>query len=203
MPKPTRYRFSRREIARHKCLGCGVNVIKIGHYCMLNSDLWERELHLKSNDNMCIDCIERRIGRKLRGLDFISYPRVEGYPMSDTLLERLGFTGGKNARAIELRDLALRVVKARGKIDKRKALYFDDDRLAIGYSAGEDLPHGLTVWRRWTLIPVSGGRQDKTTQVLKIVWHDADVLSVRYEPGRWEERLENLAAENPEVSAGF
>jgi len=54
MPKPTSYRFSRREIARHKCLGCGVNVIKIGHYCMLNSDLWERELHLKSNDNMCI-----------------------------------------------------------------------------------------------------------------------------------------------------
>jgi hypothetical protein len=98
MPKPTRYRFSRREIARHKCLGCGVNVIKIGHYCMLNSDLWERELHLKGNDNMCIDCIEKRIGRKLRGLDFIDLPCVQGYLMSDILVERLGLTRGKYAR---------------------------------------------------------------------------------------------------------
>jgi hypothetical protein len=61
--KPPVYRFSPREIARHKCHGCGVNVIKIGHYCMLDSDLWERKLNLKSDDNMCIDCIEKHIGR--------------------------------------------------------------------------------------------------------------------------------------------
>ncbi len=47
---------------------------------------------------MCIDCIEKRIGRKLLGLDFIDLPCVEGYPMSDILVERLGLTRGKYAR---------------------------------------------------------------------------------------------------------
>jgi hypothetical protein len=96
--KPPVYRFSRREIARHKCHGCGVNVIKIGHYCMLDSGLWERKLNLKSDDNMCIDCIEKHIGRKLRGLDFISFPRVQGFPMADILVERSGLTRRKKAR---------------------------------------------------------------------------------------------------------
>ncbi len=87
------YKFSRREIARHKCIGCGVNVIKIGDYCMLSSDLWNRKLGLKWDDNMCVACIEARIGRKLslRKHDFTSFPSVEGFPMSNVLANRLGF----------------------------------------------------------------------------------------------------------------
>jgi hypothetical protein len=95
------YKFSRREIARHKCIGCGVNVIKIGDYCMLNSDLWKRKLHLKWEDNMCLACIEARIGRKLslRKHDFNGCPGIEGFPMSDTLADRLGFSEVKPKRA--------------------------------------------------------------------------------------------------------
>lgn len=83
------YHFSRREIARHKCLDCGVNVIKIGDYCMLQPDLWQRKLHLKWTDNMCIACVEVRIGRKLNVRDFLTFPSVEGFARSDILDDRI------------------------------------------------------------------------------------------------------------------
>jgi hypothetical protein len=113
---PPCYKFSRQEIARHKCIGCGVNVIKIGDYCMLSGDIWKRKLHLEWSDNMCIACIEAGIGRKLRPLfrgDFDGWPTVEGFPMSDVLRNRLGF------------DDATRLAKEqrteRHKLAKRKA----------------------------------------------------------------------------------
>ena len=40
------YKFSRREIARCKCIDCGVNVIRAGDYCMLKPQIWETELRL-------------------------------------------------------------------------------------------------------------------------------------------------------------
>jgi hypothetical protein len=33
-----------RELARHKCKDCGVNVIKIGEYYMVSPQLWEDKL---------------------------------------------------------------------------------------------------------------------------------------------------------------
>ena len=91
--------FSRREIARHKCLDCGINVIRAGDYCLLSSELWKNQFGLGWNDNLCIACIETRLGRKLsmRLGDFISFPSVKGFPASDTLLERYGF-GKEKAR---------------------------------------------------------------------------------------------------------
>jgi hypothetical protein len=84
------YNVSQKEIGRHKCIDCGVNVIKIGDYCMLNPDLWKRQLGLSWNDNLCIACVETRLRRKLKLSDFGSFPRVEGFPMSDILADRLG-----------------------------------------------------------------------------------------------------------------
>jgi hypothetical protein len=111
---PPCYKFSRREIARHKCIGCGVNVIKIGDYCMLSSEIWERKLGLGWSDNMCVACVESRIGRKLSRLDFMSFASVEGFGgMSDVLINRLGF------------DDATRIAKEqrrkRNMVAKRKA----------------------------------------------------------------------------------
>jgi hypothetical protein len=99
---PPSYKFPRREIARHKCIGCGVNVIKIGDYCMLSGKIWDDVLHLGWDDNMCIACVEARLGRKLRPLfqgDFTGWPSVEGFPMSDVLKNRLGFDAAKPKRA--------------------------------------------------------------------------------------------------------
>ena len=89
---PPVYSFSAEELARLKCLDCGVNVIEVGDYCMLHPALWTDQLHLGWDDNLCIKCIELRIGRKLRPLlsgDFIGFPNVKGYPMSDILRDRI------------------------------------------------------------------------------------------------------------------
>jgi hypothetical protein len=87
------YKFSKDEVAdpRFKCLGCSVNVIEAGDFCMLNADIWQDQLHLGWEDNMCIACIEVRIGRKLGPMlpDFAGFPSVKGYPMSDILRDRL------------------------------------------------------------------------------------------------------------------
>ena len=94
------FRLSPKEIARHKCRDCGVNVIKIGDYCMLSTDIWEGKLGMGERDNLCIACIEARLGRtlSLSLFDFTSFPSVEGFAPSQTLQDRLGFGTGKNAR---------------------------------------------------------------------------------------------------------
>jgi hypothetical protein len=94
----SRYRFSRREIARHKCIGCGINVIRAGDYCMLRNEIWQGTLGLKWQDNMCVACIEGRIGRQLTISDFIAFPSVERFRISDALRNRLGFDKPKRRR---------------------------------------------------------------------------------------------------------
>jgi hypothetical protein len=87
------YRFSKCEIAAHRCNDCGVNVIEIGDYCMLLPEIWNDTFGLGSHDNLCIACIEKRLGRRLMAFDFSSFPTVEGYPRSETLLSRLQIEG--------------------------------------------------------------------------------------------------------------
>jgi hypothetical protein len=85
------YKFSREDIARHKCLDCGVNVIEIGDYCMVRDEIWRDAFGLGWNDNLCMVCIEKRLGRRLtpHDLNFGFTPQVEGYPKSDALHERI------------------------------------------------------------------------------------------------------------------
>jgi hypothetical protein len=88
------YAFSKKVVAlaRFNCLGCGINVIKAGDYCMLTPHVWRDQLHLEWEDNMCVKCIELRIGRKLRPMlsgDFAGFPNVKGYPMSPILRDRI------------------------------------------------------------------------------------------------------------------
>jgi hypothetical protein len=83
------YHFSRRAIARCKCLDCGINVIKAGDYCMLNPAIWDDQLHLGWHDNLCIACVEVRIGRRLGFGDLICLPSVEGFAMSGILSSRI------------------------------------------------------------------------------------------------------------------
>ena len=87
--RPPVYKFSRREIARHRCNDCSKNVIKAGDYCMLDDDIWERQFGLGWNDNLCLACIEVRLGREVTMWDFICPPpHIEGYDMSETLSAR-------------------------------------------------------------------------------------------------------------------
>jgi len=50
------------------CHDCGVDLHDIGHYCMLTNPVW-RQTGL-DDGYLCLDCIERRIGRPLRYTDF-------------------------------------------------------------------------------------------------------------------------------------
>ena len=113
----------------------------------------------------------------------------------------------KQERAIELRDLALSVVKARGAWTKTKPgepnlLMFDNGDLRIAYRSPfqkmpppsgelirtsmalglmplEKLPYGLDIWARG--------------KVLNVEWSDGDVNVRSYKAGSWERELETLA----------
>jgi hypothetical protein len=60
---------------RYRCIDCGVNVVAIGEFYMLKSALWEDQLGLGLSDNLCIGCLERRLGRKISLRDLGSFPR--------------------------------------------------------------------------------------------------------------------------------
>ncbi len=111
------YEFLPDDIARHKCLDCGVNVIEIGDYCLLNDRIWEGELGLGWTDDLCIACIETRLGRRLRlNGDFCSFPSVEGFPPSEMLMDRLEFSAEMREKAQEEAQ-----EKARKRVTKRAA----------------------------------------------------------------------------------
>jgi hypothetical protein len=58
------YTFSPEQIAKCICKDCGENVIERGDYCMIATSIWEGTLKLSWDDNLCIGCIERRLGRQ-------------------------------------------------------------------------------------------------------------------------------------------
>ena len=94
--KPKPYRFTLKEINWHKCNDCGINVIKIGDYCLIDPKIWEDTLGLKWRDNLCIECIEARLGRKLERRDLMSPPQVAGFWMSTRLRNR--YPSRKNSK---------------------------------------------------------------------------------------------------------
>ena len=99
------YKFSKQQIARHVCIDCGVNVIEKGDYTMIDPKIWREQFGLKDKDNLCIDCIEKRLGREIRMGDIISTPSVEGYPQSKTLQARIfpPGSGSKKTKATRKR----------------------------------------------------------------------------------------------------
>lgn len=115
----------------------------------------------------------------------------------------------KRERAIELRDIALPIIKARGTWHETQPgwpnlLGFGDDALKIafrspfqklpppsgelvhkaityGVTLPQSLPYGLDIWAR--------------TKVLNIEWSDdGDVAVLSYKVGSWEQELKKLAA---------
>jgi hypothetical protein len=49
-----------------RCNDCGVDVLASGDWYMATPELWERRLGLGWNDNLCIACLEKRLGRAVR-----------------------------------------------------------------------------------------------------------------------------------------
>ena len=57
---------SRQSDYKPLCNDCGVDVLRTGNWYMATPDLWEKKLGLGWNDNLCIACLEKRLGRKAK-----------------------------------------------------------------------------------------------------------------------------------------
>lgn len=72
------------------CLDCGIDTGKIHEHYFINTNLWLRMVGSKTG-MLCVGCLEKRMGRKLKKSDFpsvhINNPKL--YPVSARLLERL------------------------------------------------------------------------------------------------------------------
>jgi hypothetical protein len=68
-----RLRISRKFIAHLQCLDCGINVVESADYCMLNFDLWKRQLHLKWDDNLASIVSKSGLAGSSSGLIFIGH----------------------------------------------------------------------------------------------------------------------------------
>jgi hypothetical protein len=55
-----------RKLPRFPCNDCEVDCLKIGDWYMAPPRIWEDRLGLSWQDNLCIACLEKRLGRKLR-----------------------------------------------------------------------------------------------------------------------------------------
>src|SRR5262245_36912481 len=51
---------------RRPCNDCRRDVVRAGHWYMARPEIWEGKLGLGWDDNLCLDCLEKRLGRKLR-----------------------------------------------------------------------------------------------------------------------------------------
>jgi len=55
-----------RFVPDFPCNDCGVNCLEIGDWYLASRDIWKDELSLGWGDNLCIACLEKRLGRRLR-----------------------------------------------------------------------------------------------------------------------------------------
>ena len=56
------------------CNDCGVDCAKIGEYYTASPKVWEETLGLGWADNLCIGCLERRLGRRMTMRDLCRWP---------------------------------------------------------------------------------------------------------------------------------
>ena len=78
------------ELGRYQCNDCGVNVVTVGEFYMLHLDIWEDQLGLGWDDNLCIGCLEKRLGRKVSLVDMCSIPNYPWMkPRSIRLMHQL------------------------------------------------------------------------------------------------------------------
>lgn len=70
------------------CHDCKQNVLDLQEYCyMVHDSIWEGEARMRCGDDnvLCVACIEARIGRKLRPVDFPSDIPLNFYTNAQSL----------------------------------------------------------------------------------------------------------------------
>jgi hypothetical protein len=89
-----RQRTERKPIEQYNCNDCKINTVRCGEFYMLKHDLWKGKLKLGWNDNLCVGCLEARLGRKITIGDLAFLPTYRWMcPQSDRLNDRIGPRG--------------------------------------------------------------------------------------------------------------
>ena len=88
--------LSAEDLAQYGCNDCDVNIVAAGEYgYMLQPQIWHEQLGLACSDNLCIGCLEARLGRRLSEDDVTSLPRYSWMPTASArLVNRLGLKAG-------------------------------------------------------------------------------------------------------------
>lgn len=60
----------RGTVRRFDCRDCGVNTLRSGEYYMVSNSVWAATGIAPDEGMLCLDCVERRIGRLLEYRDF-------------------------------------------------------------------------------------------------------------------------------------
>jgi hypothetical protein len=88
-------------------------------------------------------------------------------------------------QALALRDIALRVVMAKGVVTASDLYSYHDARIRIEYCSGK--PQALDVFKR-------GDVGSRDAKVLGVIWNDGgDAVVVLHRGGSWETSLKRLA----------
>jgi hypothetical protein len=81
------------------CDVCRVNLLEIGEYYMLKDNLWQDQLGLGWNSNLCIGCLESRLGRTINFDDLIIFRRLSWMkPDSIRLTQRMASKADRHYR---------------------------------------------------------------------------------------------------------
>lgn len=67
----------KKPVYRCECDDCGFDVLSGGEFFMLNPEIWDDQLGMEPDDNLCVGCIERRLGRRIDFADIINYSTTQ------------------------------------------------------------------------------------------------------------------------------
>jgi hypothetical protein len=84
-------RLMEDDVRNPLCMDCGVDTDAIDESYMVHDELWRAAVPSEAG-MLCIACLEKRLGRKLRRDDFRPYCQSafdEGMPVSRRLKDRL------------------------------------------------------------------------------------------------------------------
>jgi len=66
--------FRKVERYSYLCVDCGIDTWDSGHFYMVEDHVWELARTRNDNEMLCMVCLERRIGRYLKWIDFPIVP---------------------------------------------------------------------------------------------------------------------------------
>jgi hypothetical protein len=113
--------------ARFNCKDCPVNVLDVGDWYMAWPEIW-KGLGLGWHDNLCIPCLQKRLGRPFRD-GWQDVVPAQSYPWSPGISRRTWAAIGIDIDAV-IRDQEKREARKRKARNKRRRELYRERRAA-------------------------------------------------------------------------